>query len=223
MDKTILRKSVEKKQVVLIEDYKLVRIGLRMVLDGDDALKVVGEGATAAQGLQLIQDLHPELVILDLGLPDMDGLQLTREIRKRFPEIKILVLTSHDKEEEVLLALAAGANAYCLKDIMSDRLVEVVKSVCEGCIWLDPSVASRALHVFSETAKQRVIQNRLTITAREREVLRLLVEGMSNNQITRALEINLQATKALVRSILQKLSAQDRMEAATKAIQQSMA
>lgn len=222
MEQNTLRKSVGKKQVVLIEDFKLIRIGLRMVLDGDEALQVVGEGETAAQGLQLIQDLNPELVIVDLGLPDMDGLQLTRVIRKMNTDIKILVLTSHDTEEEVMLALAAGANGYCLKDIMSDRLVEVVKSVCEGCIWLDPRVASRAMRVFSETANKQVMHNRLSITSREREVLRLLVEGMNNSQIARALEINLKATKDHVYSILKKMSAQDRMEAATKAIQQSL-
>ncbi|HWU42022.1 MAG TPA: response regulator transcription factor [Bdellovibrio sp.] len=223
MKQHILSKSVGKKHLVLIEDYKLIRIGLRKVLDSDPELEVVGEGENAEQGLQLIQKLRPELVILDLGLPDMDGFQLTREIRKNNPYIKILVLTSHDTEQEVMQALAAGANAYCLKDIMSDRLVEVVKSVCEGSVWLDTRVASRALRVFSECAANRhETFNRLTLTPKEREVLRLLVEGMSNIQIMRALEISMQATKNHICSILQKLSAQDRMEATLKAIQQSL-
>jgi len=216
MEQETFRQGVEKKRLVLIEDYKLIRIGIRTVLDGDEGLKVVGEGDTALQGLQLIETLHPEMVILDIGLPDMDGLELTRQIRNQYPDLKILILTSHESEEEVMQALAAGANAYCLKDIMSDRLVEAVKCVCEGCLWLDPRVALRALHVFSETANNPVVSNRLALSNQEREALRLLVEGMSNAQITRAMEISIQTTKALICSIAKKLSAQERIEATTR-------
>lgn len=212
----------EKIRLVLIEDYKLIRIGIRMVLEGDSQLEVVGEAETSAQGLQLIQQLKPDVVILDLGLPDMDGLQLTLEIRKLNKDIKILILTSHDTEEEVIQALSAGANAYCLKDIVSERLIEVVKSVCEGAIWLDPGIASRALKLFSQTANKRSLFSRAALTAKEREVLRLIVEGMSNNQISKALGISLHTAKAHVCSILQKLSVQDRRQAAVKAVQHSL-
>jgi DNA-binding NarL/FixJ family response regulator len=217
-----MRKSEGQIRLVLVEDYKLIRIGLRMVLNGDPEIEVVGEAESGLHGLQLVRDLNPQLVILDLGLPDIDGFELTREIRKINRDIRILVLTSHDTEEEVLQALSAGANAYCLKDIVSDRLIEVVKSVCDGAIWLDPRVASRALQVFSESANKRALYNRMALTDREREVLRLIVEGMSNSQIAKALGISLHTSKAHVCSILQKLSVQDRMQAAVKAVQQSL-
>jgi DNA-binding NarL/FixJ family response regulator len=222
MDQLSLGKVEGKIRLVLVEDYKLVRIGLSMVLNGDPNIEVIGECETGHHGLELVQNLSPDLVIVDLGLPDIDGFQLTREIRKLNKAIKILVLTSHDTEEEVLEALAAGANAFCLKDIISDRLIEVVKSVCDGAIWLDPRVASRALQVFSEGASRRALSSRMALTDREREVLRLIVEGMSNSQIAKALGISLHTSKAHVCSILQKLSVQDRMQAAVKAVQQSL-
>jgi DNA-binding NarL/FixJ family response regulator len=222
MDQPSMRKSDGKIRLVLVEDYKLIRIGIRMVLIGDEDLEVLGEAESGQQGLQMVKDLEPDLVILDLGLPDIDGLQLTREIRKFNRNVKILILTSHETEEEVIMALAAGANAYCLKDIVSERLIQVVKSVCEGAVWLDPRVASRALQVFSESANKRALYNRMALTEREREVLRLIVEGMSNSQIARALGISLHTSKAHVCSILQKLSVQDRMQAAVKAVQQSL-
>jgi DNA-binding NarL/FixJ family response regulator len=171
MDQPSMRKSDGKIRLVLVEDYKLIRIGIRMVLIGDEDLEVLGEAESGQQGLQMVKDLEPDLVILDLGLPDIDGLQLTREIRKFNRNVKILILTSHETEEEVIMALAAGANAYCLKDIVSERLIQVVKSVCEGAVWLDPRVASRALQVFSESANKRALYNRMALTERERWVL----------------------------------------------------
>jgi DNA-binding NarL/FixJ family response regulator len=218
-----MEQTISRKKLVLVEDYKLIRIGLKMVLDGDSELEVAGEGETAMQGMALIEKHRPELVILDIGLPDMDGFQLTREIRQLYPDIKILVLTSHESEDEVMEALAAGANAYCLKDIMSEHLVEVVKSVCEGAIWLDPRLASRALRVFSETANDPDVYNRLSLNNREREVLRLLAEGLSNTQIVRALDADAPTIKTIILSIVQKLSNQERMDAARKALQQASA
>lgn len=222
MIENCMSKSEGKLRLVLVEDYKLIRIGLRMVLDSDESIEVVGEGENGEQALDLVQGLQPDLLILDLGLPDTDGLELTRQIRAFNKETKILILTSHEAEDSVMMALSAGANAYCLKDILSERLIEVVKSVCDGALWLDPRVASRALQAFAEGANKRVLHNRMALTDREREVLRLIVEGMSNSQISKALNISLHTSKAHVCSILQKLSVQDRMQAALKAIQHSL-
>jgi DNA-binding NarL/FixJ family response regulator len=222
MDEMCMRNSEDKLRVVLIEDYKLIRIGIRMVLNADESLQVVGEGENGEQALEMVQTLNPDLIILDLGLPDTDGLQLTRQIRAFNPDVKILILTSHETEDSVIMALSAGANAYCLKDIVSNRLIEVVKSVCDGALWLDPRVASRALQVFAAGANKRVLSNKMALTDREREVLRLIVEGMSNSQISKALGISLHTAKAHVCSILQKLSVQDRMQAAVKAVQHSL-
>src|SRR5690242_20001674 len=119
-------------RLVLVEDYKLVRIGLRSVLNEDPRIEVVGEAETGEQGIDLIKQLKPDLVILDLGLPGIDGIEVTKIIKAMDEDIKIIILTSHEVEDEVLAALSAGANAYCLKEITSNRLIEVVKSVYEG-------------------------------------------------------------------------------------------
>ena len=217
---TLKRKG--KIRLVIVEDYKLIRIGLRMVLNADPELDVVGEADSGENGIEMIRNLSPDVVVLDLGLPDIDGLEVTQTIRRFNPHIKILVLTSHDAEEEVISALSVGVNAYCLKDVVSSRLVEVVKSVHEGALWLDPRIASRALQVFTETASKRAMRNQMSLTDRERQVLRLIVEGMSNAEIAQALNISLHTSKAHVCSILQKLSVQDRMQAAVKAVQQCL-
>ena len=217
-----LYKREKPLRLLLIEDYKLVRIGIRPALNADPQLSVVAEADSGSQALSLIEEYRPDLVIMDLGLPDVDGLNLTRQIRQFNRHVKILILTSHEQEDSVINALSAGASAYCLKDIVSERLVEVVKTVCEGALWLDPRVASSALQVFAESASRRHLRQRHALTDSEREVLRLIVEGMSNVQISRALNLSLHTSKGLVCSILQKLAVQDRMQAAVKAVQECL-
>jgi DNA-binding NarL/FixJ family response regulator len=215
-------------RLVLIEDYKLVRVALRSVLNEDPRINVVGEAETGEQGVDLVKELKPDLVILDLGLPGIDGIEVTG-ILKAFDEtIKIIILTSHECEEEVLAALSAGANAYCLKEIASERLIDVVKSVYEGAAWLDPAIASLALDMFSSGASPRSrsdasdARDELQLTERETQVLTLLVEGKSNSEIAEALFVSVHTAKAHVCSILQKLSVHDRVQAAVKAVKENL-
>jgi DNA-binding NarL/FixJ family response regulator len=215
-------------RLVLVEDYKLVRIGLRSVLNEDPRIEVVGEAETGEQGIDLIKQLRPDLVILDLGLPGIDGIEVTRLIKNFDENIKIIILTSHEVEDEVLAALSAGANAYCLKEITSNRLIEVVKSVYEGAAWLDPAIAGMALEIFSSsgTLKTRAgaqgARTDLQLTERESQVLTLLVEGKSNSEIADALSVSVHTAKAHVCSILQKLSVHDRVQAAVKAVKENL-
>jgi DNA-binding NarL/FixJ family response regulator len=214
-------------RLVLVEDYKLVRIGLRSVLNEDPRIEVVGEAETGEQGIELVKQLKPDLVILDLGLPGIDGIEVTKIIKNMDENIKVVILTSHEVEDEVLAALSAGANAYCLKEITSSRLIEVVKSVYEGAAWLDPAIAGMALEMFSSTG----IKNKsgaagartdLQLTERENQVLTLLVEGKSNSEIADALSVSVHTAKAHVCSILQKLSVHDRVQAAVKAVKENL-
>lgn len=215
-------------RLVLVEDYKLVRIGLRSVLNEDPRIDVIGEAETGEQGIELIRQLRPDLVILDLGLPGMDGIEVTKLIKEFDDSIKIVILTSHEVEDEVLAALSAGANAYCLKEITSSRLIEVVKSVYEGAAWLDPAIAGMALEMFSNTGnfKSRAgaqgARADLQLTDRESQVLTLLVEGKSNSEIADALSVSVHTAKAHVCSILQKLSVHDRVQAAVKAVKENL-
>lgn len=214
-------------RLVLVEDYKLVRIGLRSVLNEDPRIEVVGEAETGEQGIELIKQLKPDLVILDLGLPGIDGIEVTKLIKEMNEEIKIVILTSHEVEDEVLAALSAGANAYCLKEITSNRLIEVVKSVYEGAAWLDPAIAGMALEMFSSSgvkskAGAAGARTDLQLTERENQVLTLLVEGKSNSEIADALSVSVHTAKAHVCSILQKLSVHDRVQAAVKAVKENL-
>jgi DNA-binding NarL/FixJ family response regulator len=214
-------------RLVLVEDYKLVRIGLRSVLNEDPRIEVVGEAETGEQGVDLIKQLKPDLVILDLGLPGIDGIEVTKIIKGFDENIKIVILTSHEVEDEVLAALSAGANAYCLKEITSNRLIEVVKSVFEGAAWLDPAIAGMALEMFSSSSmKSRPgapgARPDLQLTERENQVLTLLVEGKSNSEIADALSVSVHTAKAHVCSILQKLSVHDRVQAAVKAVKENL-
>jgi len=214
-------------RLVLVEDYKLVRIGLRSVLNEDPRIEVIGEAETGEQGIELIRNLRPDLVILDLGLPGIDGIEVTKMIKEFDDRIKIVILTSHEVEEEVLAALSAGANAYCLKEITSSRLIEVVKSVYEGAAWLDPAIAGMALEMFSgngmkSKATSAGARSDLQLTERENQVLTLLVEGKSNSEIADALSVSVHTAKAHVCSILQKLSVHDRVQAAVKAVKENL-
>jgi len=214
-------------RLILVEDYKLVRVGLRSVLNEDPRIEVIGEAETGEQGLELIKQLKPDLVILDLGLPGIDGVEVTRIVKSIDDRIKIVILTSHEVEEEVLAALSAGANAYCLKEITSSRLIEVVKSVYEGAAWLDPAIASMALEIFSNSgirSKNGAMAARddLQLTERENQVLTLLVEGKSNSEIADSLSVSVHTAKAHVCSILQKLSVHDRVQAAVKAVKENL-
>lgn len=214
-------------RLVLVEDYKLVRIGLRSVLNEDPRIDVVGEAETGEQGIDLIKALKPDLVILDLGLPGIDGIEVTKIIKNFDENIKIVILTSHEVEDEVLAALSAGANAYCLKEITSNRLIEVVKSVFEGAAWLDPAIAGMALEMFSSTNMKprpgsQGARPDLQLTDRENQVLTLLVEGKSNSEIADALSVSVHTAKAHVCSILQKLSVHDRVQAAVKAVKENL-
>jgi DNA-binding NarL/FixJ family response regulator len=214
-------------RLVLVEDYKLVRIGLRSVLNEDPRINVVGEAETGEQGIDLIKSLKPDVVILDLGLPGIDGIEVTKIIKNFDDTIKIIILTSHEVEDEVLAALSAGANAYCLKEITSNRLIEVVKSVFEGAAWLDPAIAGMAMEMFSSTGiKSRTggpgSRPDLLLTDRENQVLTLLVEGKSNSEIADSLSVSVHTAKAHVCSILQKLSVHDRVQAAVKAVKENL-
>jgi DNA-binding NarL/FixJ family response regulator len=197
------------------------------VLNEDPRIEVVGEAETGEQGIELVKQLKPDLVILDLGLPGIDGIEVTKIIKNMDENIKIVILTSHEVEDEVLAALSAGANAYCLKEITSNRLIEVVKSVYEGAAWLDPAIAGMALEMFSGTGIKNKpgsagARSDLQLTERENQVLTLLVEGKSNSEIADALSVSVHTAKAHVCSILQKLSVHDRVQAAVKAVKENL-
>ena len=214
-------------EVVLVEDYKLTRVGLRMALNEFDDIEVVGEAEDAEKGIELIKELKPDVVLMDLGLPGMSGLEATRKLQDIVPESKIIILTSHGQEEEVLAALGIGAKAYCLKDISPETLALVIKNVALGGCWLDPEIANYVLNTLPapETLNFLTANSNLQkaqLTEREIEVLRLLVKGKSNTEIAKELIVSVHTAKAHVCSILQKLCVDDRVQAAVKAVKEHL-
>jgi len=215
-------------KLVIVEDYKLTRVGLRSSLNEFEDIEVIGEAEDGEKGIKLIKEIKPDVVLMDLGLPGMNGIEATQQIKAFDENIKVIILTSHDRSEEVLAALGSGANAYCLKDIEPQALVNVITTVNQGAAWLDPTIAKVALNLFPKPESTKILYSsepqdaRVQLTERELEVLRLLVKGKSNTEIAKELIVSVHTAKAHVCSILQKLCVDDRVQAAVKAIKENI-
>lgn len=206
--------------ILIVEDHELTRFGLKTTFEGVDFIDTIYEAESAEKAIEIFKNNKIELIIMDLGLPKMNGIDATKEIRKLNDEVKFIILTSHNDEKEVLSSLKAGANAYCSKEINPQRLVQVVQSVADGAAWFDPSIAHVVLRA-SANAPDTLEDSKYKdydLTAREAQILKLMTEGSSNMDIARILDISINTTKAHVASILQKLEVDDRLQAALKAL-----
>lgn len=229
-NQTATKEHEDKKliNIVIVEDFKLTRVGLRCALNENSDMKVVAESEDALEGLKLIEKYKPDVVLMDLGLPGMNGIEAMVKVKEFAPEIKIIALTSHDREEEVVAALSSGASAYCLKDIDPQKLADVVRDVAVGVCWIDPVVAQLALNAFPKVENIGFLPNksqgegRIPLTEREFEVLKHLVTGKSNTEIAKELIVSVHTAKAHVCSILQKMCVNDRVQAAVKAVKEGM-
>ncbi len=229
-NQTAAQEQEEKKiiNIVIVEDFKLTRVGLRCALNENPDMKVVAESEDAVEGIKLIERCKPDVVLMDLGLPGMNGIEAMVKVKEFAPEIKIIALTSHDREEEVVAALSSGASAYCLKDIDPQKLADVVRDVAVGVCWIDPVVAQLALNAFPKVENIGFLPNksqsegRIPLTEREFEVLKHLVTGKSNTEIAKELIVSVHTAKAHVCSILQKMCVNDRVQAAVKAVKEGM-
>ena len=225
---TALETKRDTISVIIIEDFKLTRVGLRCALNSNEDINVVAESDNATDGLYLIDKHSPDVVLMDLGLAGMNGIEATIKIRETNPNIKVIALTSHDREEEVISALSAGAMAYCLKDIDPAKLADVIRDVKNGVCWLDPVIARKALDAFPKQDTLGILhdrsseEGRVPLTEREFEVLKHLVEGKSNTEIAKELIVSVHTAKAHVCSILQKMCVNDRVQAAVKAVKEGL-
>ena len=226
----VVATEIEKNtiSVVIIEDFKLTRVGLRCALNSNDDINVVAESDNAIDGLKLIEKFSPNIVLMDLGLAGMNGIEATLKVKEMNKDIKVIALTSHDREEEVIAALSSGAMAYCLKDIDPAKLADVIRDVVEGVCWLDPVIARKVLDSFPKQETLGILKDksadegRVPLTEREFEVLKHLVEGKSNTEIAKELIVSVHTAKAHVCSILQKMCVNDRVQAAVKAVKEGL-
>lgn len=209
-----------KKNILIVEDHELTRFGLKTTFEDVDYIGEIYEAASAEDAIETFKNNKIDLVIMDLGLPKMNGIDATKEIKELNNEVKIIILTSHNDEKEVLNSLKAGANAYCSKEINLQRLTQVVQSVADGAAWFDPSIAHIVLQASANSKVEEPSENYkdYELTAREAQILKLMTEGYSNMEIAQHLVISVNTTKAHVASILQKLEVDDRLQAALKAL-----
>jgi DNA-binding NarL/FixJ family response regulator len=206
-------------RVLICDDQWIVCEGLEAILNADPEIKVVAVAHDGAEALERIPEVDPQVVLLDLKMPGMDGVQATRQIRRRFPEISVLVLTTYGEEDWVLSAIRAGAAGYLLKGTPRESLIDAVKGTAAGRTHVDPSVAGTLLKRVAQNevpAEEAVILDALS--ERERDVLRLLARGFSNPDIARRLYLSEGTVRNYVSAILAKLDVPDRTRAAVLAL-----
>ncbi len=213
-----------KQNILIVEDHELTRFGLKTTFEGVDFIENIYEADSAENAIQIFNNNKIDIIIMDLGLPNMNGIEATKQIRSSNKDVKIIILTSHNDEKEVLNSLKAGANAYCSKEINPQRLVEVVRSVADGAAWFDPSIAHIVLKATTNSPSFDNDNNRkdYDLTSREAQILKLMTEGYSNMEIAQILVISINTTKAHVANILQKLEVDDRLQAALKALKHNI-
>jgi DNA-binding NarL/FixJ family response regulator len=225
-------------RVLIVEDHELARFGLSMTLSEIATITIVAEAENGRIGVDKALELKPDVVLMDIGMPVMDGITATHEIKAKQPDIRVVILTSISNPEEVLASLAAGADAYCMKDIKIERLQQVLDMVMEGASWLDPAVARLVLQSLPASASESGLPSsteappgaghqhkkryNTDLTDREREVLHLIVAGKSNKEIALTLNVSNHTAKAHVGNIIQKLSVDDRTQVAVKALRDGL-
>ena len=172
-----------KHNILIVEDHELTRFGLKTTFEGVDYVNTIFEAKSAEDAYIIVKENQIDLVIMDLGLPEIDGIEATKEIKHLNPNIKIVILTSHSDEKDVLNSLKAGANAYCSKEINLDRLINVVNSVFDGASWFDPSISNIVLKAATNTQQMNDCSDAkllYNLTSREAQILKLITEGYSN-------------------------------------------
>ena len=196
----------EKQRIVIAEDYTILREGLQMLISADPELEVVGEAVDGHDAIRCVEKNRPHLVLMDLSMPRMNGMDAIREIRKRVPDTKIVVLTVHKTEEYILAALKAGADGYVLKDATHDELIMAVKNVLSGKRYISPGISEKVIEGYLDGRK--VIKTHTswdTLTQREREILKLIAEGYRNKEIAEYLCISVKTVEKHRANLMEKL------------------
>lgn len=218
--------SAPRVRVVLVDDHTVLRDGLKLLLSLEPDLEVVGEAATGREGIAEAERLRPHVVVTDVGLPDVDGVEVTRRLRDRLPETRVLVLTVHDEDHYVFTLIQAGASGYLLKNAAGDDLVHAIRTVAAGKPWLQPEIAQRLMSFASgqsgaqrKTALESLVE---PLTPREVEVLRLLAGAASNKEMADRLAISTRTVETHLANIYGKLGVRGRTEAMLWAINEGM-
>lgn len=204
-------------RILIVEDDPLMQLGLEQALSQNGEFEIIGQAEDGYSGVQLALDLKPDLIIMDIGLPRLDGISATKAIKEKSPQIRIVILTSHTLETEVVASLSSGADAYCIKGVSLDRLLTAIEAAIDGATYLDPQIARLVIENLKPPAAQPN-SNISLLSQREMEVLRLIVDGKSNTEIAEILYLSPNTIKTHVRGIMNKLAVDDRVQAAVVAL-----
>ncbi len=221
--------NMEKKiRVLLVDDHAVVRQGLRMFIEMQNDMEVVGEGANGLEAMELVAKLHPDVILLDLIMPELDGVEATRKILAAYPQARVLILTSFGEDDKVFPAIRAGAQGYLLKDIQPRELIRALREAHQGKAQLHPDVARRLMQAVSgdmpaESPKPASLPVELQgLTEREREVLGMIAQGLTNHEIAEKMVISEKTVKTHVSNLLDKLGLEDRTRAAIWALKHGL-
>ena len=205
-------------RVLLVDDHAMLRKGLRFFLAGFGDLELVGEAASGKEAIRLCAALQPDVVLMDMVMPDMDGAATTEAVRRQNPNLEVIALTSFQEEDLIERALQAGAISYLLKNVSADALADAIRQALAG----HSTLAPEATEALVKATRQRAARPKFDLTERELEVLSLLVEGLSNAEIAERLVVSVATVKFHVRGILSKLGVSSRTEAVALALQQDL-
>lgn len=206
-------------RVLIVEDDPMMQLGLEQTLMGQPNLTLVGQAEDGYLGVEAALRLKPDLVVMDIGLPRLDGIAATQQIKQALPDVRVVMLTSHTTETEIIAALSSGADAYCIKGANVDRLLAAIAAAQEGATYLDPQIARK---VIEHLKPPMPTSNLGQLSQRELEVLKLMVEGYSNPEIAAELYLSPNTVKTHVRGIMNKLAVDDRVQAAVVALRSGL-
>lgn len=201
---------MNRTRLLVVDDHAMMRDGIRALLSLNDDMEVVGEASEGKEALEKAQELLPDVVIMDIAMPGMDGLEATRRLRKKMPQIKVLILTQHDNKEYVLSVIKAGASGYVPKRALGSELVSAIRTVQKGDSFLHPSAAAALIEDYLHQSREGDPYDHLT--AREREVLKLIAEGHTSREIAEMLVLSVKTVMAHRSKIMEKLDLHNRTE-----------
>ena len=212
---------MDKIRILIADDHAVVREGTRQFLEREDDLEVVGEAADGEEAIRLVGSLNPDVAIMDISMPNVDGIEATRQIKAKYPKVAVLILSAYDDDQFVFSLLEAGAAGYLLKSVRGNELVNAIREVSAGESVLHPTIARKVLnrftHITNETQKQKTQD---ILTEREIEVLQLAAQGSSNQEIADTLYLSLRTVQSHLNHIFNKLQVSSRTEAVVRALKE---
>jgi DNA-binding NarL/FixJ family response regulator len=204
--------------LVIVEDDPMMQLGLEQSLQDYPHVQIVALAADGVSGLAAVRQHQPDLVMMDIGLPRLDGIAVTQAIKAEMPQIRVVMFTSHISETEIVASLSSGADAYCIKGANVELLISAIEAALDGAVYLDPKIARKVLEHLRPPPPEADKAALATLSPRELDVLQLMVQGLSNSEIAESLYLSTNTIKTHLRGIMNKLAVDDRVQAAVVAL-----